>query len=202
MKAIHVSMILAVASILSLRAEGPTGPWSAGVLLNSAPSSLSGDIPGAKGFSVHGGYTFWTRQAGSGYRVTAEAGTLTGWDLQLTRKGAKLTHLQVGGELLVSTPVDRMKFILGVNANRWNTAADQVDGTTYDHGIDGVKLGAKVGLEYFHSRNLSFRLAFQAVEAGTSSDFVRPGTADWKKPDEGKYAMTPSWFQLGVSWHF
>ncbi len=203
-----LSLILALAVGLTLRAEGPTGPWYAGVLLNTAPSSLSGDIGGAKGFSVHGGYTFWTGHAGTGYRVTAEVGTLSGWDLQITQKGAKLTHLQVGGELLVNTPSEKLKFLVGVNANQWKVSADQVDGTTYNANMQGTKLGGKIGLEYFVSRNLSARVTWSVVEAGTSSDFLTPPPEDkkptngWKNYDEGKYAMTPSWLQLGVSWHF
>ncbi|HJV48689.1 MAG TPA: hypothetical protein VJ549_05390 [Geothrix sp.] len=213
--------VLALAAIgsLGLRAEDPTGPWFAGIDLNKGSQAISGDLPGGKGLSIHAGRTFWTGFAGTGYRLTAEVGTLSD-TAQLTQRDVKYTQAQLGGELIVNTPVQHLKFILGVNVNKLKVSSDYdsytstADGLVHpagntSHTIAGLKLGGKLGLEYFVDRHWSVRCFYQIIEAGTSSEQVTQDNPLWTNGgsvghyhDQGKYSITPAWLQLGVSYHF
>lgn len=213
--------VLALAAIGSpgLRAEDLTGPWYTGLDLNIGSKSISGDMPGAKGFTIHGGRTFWTGFAGTGYRLTAEFGTLSDTS-QLTNRDVKYTQAQLGGELIVNTPLPKLKFVLGVNVNKLKVSSDYDSYTSTtdnlvhpagntSHTINGLKLGGKLGLEYFVDRHWSARCFYQVVEAGTSSEHVTMDNPLWtnggsvgRYQDQGKYSITPGWLQVGVSYHF
>ena len=113
--------------------------------------------------------------------------------------------------MVINTPLKNLKFITGANVNRVKIVADQSapDGTlpvpnlsSYHHTVPGVKLGGKLGLEYLADSHWAVRLVYSVIEAGTSSEGVRPGLPSYGKPDQGKYAITPSWLELGVKYSF
>ncbi|MDR2561852.1 MAG: outer membrane beta-barrel protein [Holophagales bacterium] len=105
-----------------------------------------------------------------------------------------LQSLQLSADLFFYSPLEDINFFLGLSANnyfaRYSPEVSE-NGDPLQKGVafDGTKLGARLGLDYRHSKKWSFDATFNLTEYGV---IYRPKVG----------GVNPAWLQLSVRYHF
>lgn len=189
--------LIAAAALISapaLKAEVPTG-WFIGGGVTFANDSLKQVTNNNLGINLNIGLDKEIGDTKIGFRPGFGLTFLPGsWDGD---SKTSLNNLQVTGDLVVNTPIDKFKVITGMSINLWRYIGDARNGASNNWGLNGamapggLKLGLRVGFEYKVSKEISAELLMQAVEFGNQPN----GVQSW-------YNFNPSWLQLGVKYHF
>lgn len=152
------------------------------------------------GLSLGLGYTTQVTGAGVPLRLSFNAGTFPGHTFGTVKSG--LTLAQLAADVHVATPLKDLSLIAGLSANKYwlhnsgtpsglmsDVGNSSVTYYRYDWALTrdrGVKLGARVGLEYRLSPRLVLLSTLQMTELGT-----------------GSYGpINPSWLEVGTRWRF
>lgn len=178
--------LTALATALGACAADPT--YSAGASLNGLRGQARSVTNADLGYGLHGDVTFHGDtpfRAGLGLNLFPGSGS-----------GSSLQDLQAYGDMLVKLPVDQLQLVFGLSLNRWKVDAKGPAGTS-SSSVDGLKFGARLGLDYAITRNLSAQALLQVSELGTTSVFKQNG--DKRVGPEG---INPAWIQLGVRYTF
>jgi len=159
------------------------------------------------GFGIEAGYTGHvpgsTVPFRSGIAVNSFAGEEHDLPIGLAANGTllgtfksktSLTHFQIFGDVHVATGFDKLNLALGLSLNKWQAknevpAAYETDefknGT---HAVKGLKMGARIGLEYAFTQKWQASAMLQAVEFGTDRLQTK--------------GYNPAWIQFGVRYTF
>jgi len=115
-----------------------------------------------------------------------------------------LNIFQLSGDLLIATPAEGLKGIVGASLNKYSldlegnedkTAANAGNPSAHFPVVDasGVKVGFRLGLDYTFTKRLSGEVLFQQTELSghqRNDTLVRRG------------GLNPAWFQFGIRYHF
>ncbi len=112
-----------------------------------------------------------------------------------------LTLLQLSGDLLIPTSVDRLQAVFGLSLNRYTaqrSGEESLSPLDVDHhfpftDVEGIKGGLRLGLEYRFQSRFTAELLLQATElAGRQrmDPLIRKG------------GLNPAWIQCGVRYSF
>lgn len=112
-----------------------------------------------------------------------------------------LTLAQAHGDVFIDTPSPAWKALLGLSLNRYSMSRSGTESTVegdVDHhfpvrDVKGLKMGLRLGVSRAFSARWSAELLFQQTELAGK---------DLEDPLIRRGGINPSWFEVGVRWHF
>lgn len=107
-----------------------------------------------------------------------------------------MINYQLGGDLFIKTPVENLRLTAGLSVNKWRVKSEAM-GVSTTESIKGVKLGARIGLDFVINAHWTTNFTFEVVELGTGRYQYQVTPARYA--DQG---INPSWFQLGARYRF
>jgi len=190
----HLRSSLLGLIVLPLAAQGTGFSVGGGLLVGN--DSLKKATNSTTGFHVGADYTLST---GVPVRLGLTLASMPGKaenDLKTS-----LTLSQAHGDVLIAFPAPAWKALIGVSVNSYSmsrTGTESTDSLDVDHHFPvrdarGLKLGLRLGLSYALTTRLSGELVFQQTELAGK---------DLEDPLVRRGGINPSWFELGLRWHF
>lgn len=151
------------------------------------------------GFMIDGGWETTLLKSGVPARVTLGAAFMPGKDLNGLK--TSLTDIQLAGDILLDTGVERLRGLFGISLNRYtarysgeeSTSLFDVDHHFPFHDVNGIKGGLRLGLEYAFTSRLAGQVIFQNTELSgreRSDPLIRKG------------AVNPAWIQFEGRYRF
>ncbi|MDP2877249.1 MAG: hypothetical protein Q8O00_13765, partial [Holophaga sp.] len=158
--------------------------------------SLKKATNGSTGFHLGADYTVGTQlPVRFGFTLASMPGSAV--------NGLKtsLTLVQAHSDMVIETPAPALKALVGLSLNSYSmsrTGVESTDALDVDHhfpvrDVSGIKLGLRLGMSYAFTKQLSAEVVFQQTELAGK---------DLEDPMVRRGGINPSWFELGVRWHF
>lgn len=180
--------VLALGALLAgsvLSAQEAKKSWTAGASLTAALDGLKEVTHKTNGFVVDFGYNGNLGNTSVPFRASLGYQMFPGADNFGLKQS--LTSVQLAGDLFIESGLKNLSFITGLTVNKYKAKAEGF-GINETESVKGVKLGARLGLEYQFNPAWSAQLMVQMTELGTNATATT--------------GINPSWIQAGVKFHF
>ncbi len=177
--------LVALAATTPASAQDVKSSFHVGLNGTYAMDGLHNITDSYTGFTAEVGYTGHLANTSVPFRTTLSLQDFPGSSVGGVKQS--LTGVQLAGDLLVHTGWAHLDIITGISINKWNLKLSPEPLNNPDT-AKGIKFGARLGLEYNFNDQWAGSLMLQATELGTTPN-----------ADSG---VNPSWFQVGIKYHF
>lgn len=190
-------MFLLAVLALPLAAQSPGFSVEGGLLL--ANDSLKKATNGSAGFLAGADYGAHVLGTQVPARVGLTLASMPGSELNGLK--TSLTLAQLHGDVFIETGSPAWMGLVGLSVNSYSMSKSGIeseDPVDVDHHFPvrdakGLKLGLRLGVSYAFAQSWSAELVFQQTELAGK---------DLQDPLVRRGGINPSWFELGLRWHF
>lgn len=176
-------MLVAGVSIPALAQDSKM--FTVGVDLNSSLDSTKNVTNNSTSYGLNFGYNGKLLGTTVPFRGTLGLNMFPGSE----KEGVKtsLTSYYLAGDLFIATPVDKLFLVSGISLNKYKEKVEAF-GLSASESVKGYKLGARIGVEYAFTSNVSGTVMLQATELDYS--------------EARGESRNLSWMTFGVRYHF
>jgi len=183
--------------VLPLAAQGTGFSVGGGLLLGN--DSLKKATNATTGFHLGADYGAHVLGTQVPVRFGVTFASMPGSDVNGLK--TSLTLAQAHGDVFIETPSPRWNVLAGLSLNSYSmsrSGTESTDEADVDHhfpvrDVKGLKMGLRLGVTCALSERWSAELVFQQTELAGK---------DLQDPLVRRGGINPSWFELGLRWHF